>query len=176
MKDFGDLSFKPAQQGELDSLCGVYAATNFISRRLGLSEHCDGRWKHSKKLIEHLALRGKFTVARVCTDGFKNGQIQAAFNKLAPALKLDVVARDLGSVMRKRSAKNLHEIMLSLCVDEAVMLRVDDECHWILVHSAKNNLVTVDDSYGAPECFRVRVTSKRLREADLKNGIVFLNA
>ena len=176
MRAFGDPKFKPAQQGELDALCGVYAAANFLFRRLRLSEDCEKRRAHFQRLLDHLGARKKITVFRVCEDGFKSGQIQAAFNKTARDLGLKVQARNLGSVLKKRNAGDLYGLLSSLEDNEAAMVRIENEHHWILVHSGRNDRITLDDAYPPAKCVEVSKSVKRLKAADLVNGLVFLNA
>ena len=176
MRKFGDHHFKPAQQGELDAFCGIYVAVNYLSRRLLHLSDCDERNVYFERLLRHLSAREKFTVQRVCSLGFKNGQIQAAFNKTARELGLDVKAHELGAVVRKRGPKSLYDLLASLDENEAAMIRVDDREHWVLVHSGRDDRIICDDPYPPAKCVVMSKSAKRFKNADLKNGIVFLNA
>lgn len=170
---FAESNFRPAQQGQLDGFCGVYSIVNFILRREGLKSDSDDAKAIFKRLIFLLKEQQKLTPHRIC-DGFREGQLQKSFNRLAAERGLKVKAHALKSYAKKTGAKLIQDILVQFEPDEAAMVRV--ECnHWVLAHSSSKKSYIIDDSFGEPAPVKMTVAKTKNCGIGLSTGLVFTN-
>ena len=171
---FGRTSFEPAQQGDLDGFCGIYAGYNFFCRRLNIKPDSKRGEKIFKRLLTLLDGQGKLTVHRIC-DGFGEGQLQKAFNKIAEKEELDLKVWKLSVYAKKHKPNDVFELVASLDSDEAAMIHMDKQHHWVLAHSGTAKQFTVDDSSREPEPQKFRSNDIKQYGIKMKDGLVFLN-
>ena len=172
---FSRKNFRPAQQGDLDGFCGVYALFHFFCRRLDVNPHDDEAKLIFKRLLELIEDQGKLTSMRV-VDGFLEGQLQKAFNKYAKEKQIPVKARRLEIFANRIGAKSIFEVITNFADDEAAMIHMDDCDHWVLAHSGTAKQFYIDDSSEAPETMRIRAAAIVQYDIGLKHGLVFQNA
>ena len=172
---FGRTNFKPAQQGQLDGFCGVYSLLNFFCRHRNCEPESEDGKKIFRRLLVLLDRQGKLTVERICT-GFREGQLQKAFNVLAGELHVPYKAWRLASVAGKRNVQDILELIAGLHVGEAAMVHMDECDHWVLAHSGSAKEFWIDDSSEEVKPCRARAPMIRERAMALDTGLVFLNA
>ena len=128
-----------------------------------------------QRLLTLLDEQGKLTVHRICT-GFREGQLQKAFNKLADEKSVGVRVWALSSIVKKRKISDVFQLVESLDENEAVMLHMDTHDHWILAHSGTGKQFWVDDSSDETAPLRIRAGQASKYEINISDGLVFLNA
>jgi hypothetical protein len=173
---FGRLRYAPAQQGELDGLCGVYVGVNFFCRLSGFDPKGADAKDIFKRILVDLARQEELTVDRICGGGFLEGQLQKAFNREAKHHENPVRVQRFEVFFNRCGAATIFDALALLNDDEAAMLSMNRGDHWVLGFDCDGQKMRVDDSSLEPETVvwqRNETTSLGLSK---KHGLVFLNA
>ena len=169
---FSRKNFRPAQQGDLDGFCGVYALFHFFCRRLDVNPQDDKAKPIFKRLLQLIEDQGKLTSMRA-VNGFLEGQLQKAFNKYAKEKQIPVKAGRLEIFANKIGAGSILEVIAKLADNEAALINMDACEHWVLAHSGTAKQFYIDDSSGAPNTMRIRAAAIVEYDIGLKHGLVF---
>lgn len=171
---FGRKNFRPAQQGDLDGFCGIYAVFHFFCRRMSIDPQDGEGKKIFRRLLELMEGQGRLTTGRVVT-GFLEGQLQKVFNKYAVEKHISVKAGRLEIYANKVGAKTILDVVAKLDADEAALVHMDEHNHWVLAHSGTAKQFYVDDSSDAPESMRLRDAAIVQYRIGMTQGLVFQN-
>ena len=171
---FNRKNFRPAQQGDLDGFCGIYALFHFFCRRTNVDPDDDEAKPIFNRLLELIEDQGRLTTRRLI-EGFREGQLQKAFNKYAREKQIPVKALRLEIFANKIGANSILDVITRFADDEAALINMDDCDHWVLAHSGTAKQFYIDDSSDAPKTMRVRAEAIVQYGIGLKQGLVFLN-
>ena len=172
---FSNSEFVPAQQGHLDGFCGVYACLNFFCRRFDVEPESKKGKALFRELLADLERQDRLTVHRIC-EGFLEGHLQKAFNRVAKANKLMVKARRFETFLKRFNAKAVFDGVAHLGDGEAAMLSMNKGCHWVLAFDCDGQTMRVDDSSFEPRSLVWQREESRSLGLSKKDGLVFLNA
>ena len=172
---FSQTDFEPAQQGDLDGLCGVYTGVNFFCRKLNFEATGGEAKKIFRDLLSELNTQGKITVHRLC-KGFAEGQLQKAFNKVAKKWKAQVKVQRLEVFINRIGAKTVFDAIAALEPGQAAMLNMNRGGHWVLAFGCDGKIMHVDDSSDEVKTITWQREDARALGLSKKNGLVFLNA
>ena len=172
---FGRLRYAPAQQGELDGLCGVYVGVNFFCRRLGKDPKGKKDKAIFKRILVDLARQKKLTAERIC-GGFREGQLRKAFNREAKYQGIPVKVQRFEVFFNRCGAATIFDALALLKDDEAAILNMNRGGHWVLAFACDGQKMRVDDSSEVPKTDTWRRSKIKSYGLSEKDGLVFLNA
>ena len=143
----------PAQQGDGDGLCGIYALINFLRNEDFLKEKDQSSTDREcfNFLMEAAESLGYLT-AHNLFGGFVWPKLERAFNLACETWRAPFLALPLSVVAENLKTDRIEDVAAA-CVKEggAIVAHMDKQDHWILVYDCDEISVWVDDSSVADE-------------------------
>tara|TARA_R110001606_G_scaffold48184_1_gene122492 strand:+ start:1152 stop:1679 length:528 start_codon:yes stop_codon:yes gene_type:complete len=138
---------KPAQQGQPDGLCGLYALINFLHTWPDLGTTVSERQQEAFRYLFEAAEELNLLNAHYLHSGFEQHYLHAIFNRTAENIRLPFRALFLDEFKEGLGSIDDRELLSEVCQNGGcAVIPVGSDQHWVLAHKVKSRKICVDDS------------------------------